>query len=264
MTFIVTAERPGVGRIGYKNIFNNVGATVTASSEATGFAKENAYDYFGYDWWKPTTTGVSWLRASFASATNANYMAIWGHDLGTQGSNVKPQYSTSGGAIWVDAASVNSPSNNNVLFFSWDTKTAADWRILVTNPTTIASIAGVQIGEALIMDHNMEIGYAPESLAPVIESKTAQSESGAFIGGSQLHKGIKGSINLTNIDPVWVRSEWQPFINHAQTPKPFVWVWDSVTHPTEIVLGWVSGQIQAPRYSSSLYMDISLNFEGTL
>jgi hypothetical protein len=264
MTVIISTADVGPGKIGYKNLFTTSGVTVTASTEESGFEKENAYDWFGYDWWKPTATGDSWIRASFSGTKTANYMAIWGHDLSDHGSSVKPQYSTDSGASWNDADSAVMPSNNNTLFITWDDVGAADWRLLATNPSTIASIAGVQIGEALEFPRGMPEGFAPPSLAPMVKLKTARSESGVFLGGSKLSEGIEGRFNLDVLDPAWVRDTWQPFIDYAQTPKPFVFAWDDVTHSSEVVLAWITKKVPDPSYSSSLYMQISLEFEGTL
>lgn len=263
MSFIIGKSASGAGKIGYKNLFTQSGGTVAASSEASGYSKENAYDGFGYDWWKPTATGDSWLRVSFGSAQTADYMAIWGADLADHGSSIKPQYSTDGRSTWNDAESAVMPSSNDTLFFDFSSISAADWRVLVTNPTTIAAIAGIQIGEALTFPYNMEQGFAPPSLVPIIKLKTSRTESGAFLGGSKLSEGIKGNFNLTNLDPAWVRSNWIPFIDHAQTPAPFVFAWDSVNHSSEVVLGWVTKEIAPPRYSTPLLMSISLIFEGT-
>jgi len=264
MAFIVGSSIIGVSRIGYHNLFESAGVAVTASTEASGYEKENAYDWFGYDWWKPTATGDSWLRASFGSSQLANYMAIWGHNLGTIAGNCKPQYSTDGGSTWNDAASVVAPADDNTLFFAWDDVTAADWRLLV-NGSTLPIIGGVQIGEAFKLPTNMEDGFIPPSLVPIITSKTAQSETGAFIGGSSLYEGIEGSFKLSNQDPTWIRDEWLPFLAHFQTPKPFVFAWDYDSHSTEVVLAWKpKGKVSAPRYNNVLYMDISLKFEGIL
>lgn len=264
MTIIISSADNGAGKIGYKNLFTDAGVTVTASTEAVGFEKENAYDWLGYDFWKPTATGESWIRASFASAKTANYAAVWGHDLSDHASSIKPQYSTNGGSTWNDCASSVSPLDNATIFFSWDDISAADYRFLVTNPSTIAAIGGLQIGESLVFPHNMEVGFDPPSLVPMVNLKTARSELGTFLGGRILNKGIEGSFTLTNIDPSWVRSNWIPFVNHAQTPKPFVFTWDDVNHSSEVVLAWTNKKIAMPTYSHSLYMTISLNFEGNL
>ena len=250
-------------KIGYKNLFTTTGATVTASTEATGYAKENAYDGFGYDWWKPTATGDSWLKVAFAAAKDADYMAIWGHDLSDHSSSIKPQYS-SDDISWSDADTVVSPSDNNTLYFDFTSVSAKYWRVLVNSAATLPAIAGVQIGESLTFEKNAEIGFAPSTIAPVITTKTALSETGVFIGGRKLSEGIKGNINLTNVDPVWVRSTWEPFIDYAQTPAPFVFAWDETNYSSEIVLAWVKDKIPSPSYQTPLLMTLSLSFEGTL
>jgi len=263
MPVIIDTAIPGNGKIGYKNLFTTSGVTVTASSEAADFDKENAYDGFGYSWWKPIATGESWLRASFGTAQTANYMAIWGHDLAGFGSSIKPQYSTDGGSTWNDADSAVAPSDNNTLFISWGDINAADWRLLVNNPLIVAAIAGVQIGMALDLTKGMDVGFAPASLVTIVKTKTSLSEGGAFIGGRKISEGIEGGLTLSNLDPAWVRSDWIPFINHAQTPKVFVFAWDDVNYSSEAVLGWVTKKIPNPTYSTPLLMKVSLSFEGT-
>jgi len=252
-------------KIGYKNLFVEDGVTVTFSSEVAGYEAVNAYDWFGYDWWKPSATGDSWIRASFGSAKNADYMSIWGHNLGDHGSSVKAQYSTDGGSIWNDAFSAVSPSDNNTLMIDFTSVGAADWRVLANNPTTIAQIAGIMIGETLDMPHAMEVGFVPPTLMPVVKLSTSRSESGVFIGGSQISQGIKGDFELTFLDPAWVRSDWKPFLVHTQTPKPFVFSWDIDNFSDEVVLAWLAGpEPTPPVYIDSLYMAVSLQYEGTL
>lgn len=424
-------------QIGYKNLYTTTGATVTATSEAVGFEKENAYDGVGYDWWKTTNFGNSVFQVDFVEAKTADYFAIYGHDLSDTASAVFLQYWS--GSSWSNAISgfVKLTSNNtyynpftsasatkwrlifstkqNLLLWSEDfdnavwsktgtgTSTAAsayapdgeatafllddtdtdvseynlaqsvtiaddtvermfsvylkegtaaqtDIAIYNTGGTTVSStsrvtwsthtvsagtiedvgdgwyrvfipvtnngtgntscsciihpateaisttgtvyawgaqlekgsdttsggyvktesvinsalpsIAGIMLGDRLEMPHGAEVGFAVPTIAPKVELKTARSESGAFIGGSQLSQGVEGSFSFTNIDPAWVRTYWEPFLVHAQTPETFVISWDTVTYTTEIMHAWVDGQIPAPNYSSPLYMNFSLNFKG--
>lgn len=250
-------------QIGYKNLFTTTGVTVTASTEAAGYEKENAYDGVGYDWWRPTATGDSWIKVTFAAVQAADYVAIWGHDLSDHTSTYRVQHSDDD-AVWTNAFTAVTPTDNNTIYKSFTSSSHKYWRLLVNNPSTIASIAGVQIGEYMEMPHSAEVGFAVPTIAPKIESKTARSESGAFIGGSQLSKGIEGNISFTNIDPAWIRSDWEPFLVHAQTPQVFVIQWDNVTYTDEIMLAWISGDATPPNYSSPLYMNFTMKFEGTL
>lgn len=264
MSIIVDSSQVGVAKIGYRNLFNDATGTVVASSETVGFEKENAYDWLGYDWWRPSTLGDNWLEVSFASAKQVDYMAVFGHDLSDHAATIKAQYSTNGGSTWLDASTLITPGNNNTIFVFFDTVNVTHYRVLVNATGSYPSIAGVMIGEALQFPHNMEIGFAPPSLAPHSEVKTARSESGIFLGGSKISEGIEGNFTFTKLDPEWVRNEWIPFVNHTQEPKPFVFAWDTVLHGNEVVLAWINGKVKAPVYDESLYMSVRLRFEGTL
>ncbi len=72
MSIIVTGGQIQGGRIGYKNLFEDSGATVTVSSESSGYEKQNAYDWKQYDWWKPTGASSEWIAASFSTAKTAD------------------------------------------------------------------------------------------------------------------------------------------------------------------------------------------------
>lgn len=261
---IITTGANAKSRIGYKNLFTTSGVTVTASDEASGFPKENAYDWLSYDWWKQSALGTSWLRASFVSAKPADYMAIFGHNLSDVGGTVTPQYSTDSGSTWNDAASGVAPISNKTMFFGFDSVSAADWRCEVVTTTGQAYCAGVMIGEAMVFERGIGPGFAVPSMDIETKLKTYKSELGVFIGGSKVREGISGSVKLTNLTPSWVRSDWLPFLDHARTPRPFIFAWDYVGHPNEIVFAYAKdGKIPAPSYQDVTYMAATINMTGT-
>ena len=42
--------------------------TITVTSEAAGFAKENAYDWLTFDYWKPSAAGTVYYTMDFGAA----------------------------------------------------------------------------------------------------------------------------------------------------------------------------------------------------
>jgi len=182
MAFIIPATANKKGRIGYKNLFTTSGVTVTTSSEVSGFEKENAYDWKPYDWWRPATTGTHWIRASFGAAKAADYMAISAHNLGTLGATIVCQYSTNGGSSWTDIGGTQAPIDDNVIFVTFDSTQAADWRTKVTNVYGITFIGVVSIGEMTELERGMEVGFAPPTLARDHKYYTSVSEGGVFLG----------------------------------------------------------------------------------
>lgn len=254
------------GKIGYDNLFTASGVTVTTSDEATGYEKENAYDWLSYDWWKQNAAGTSWIRASFGSAQTADYIALFGHNLGTAGASFKAQYSTNGGSSWNDAHTAVSPSDDNTQFVEFTSQSAADWRFHVVTSGTQAIVAGVLIGQALEFQRGIRPGgFVVPSMAINTTHKTHKSERGVFLGGSAIREGVEGKINLVDVDPSWVRTYWEPFRAHAMTPRPFVISWDPTNYNDEAVFAYAKdGRMPAPNYDDPLYMRAGFDYVGTL
>lgn len=266
MTIIVSSISGGVSVassaiIGYKNLLTTSGGTITSSSSETDYDAENIADWRPFTWWKPTTTGNSWVRVSFASSKVVNYFAVASHDLATSGSTIKLQYSTNGGSSWLDATSANPGTNDRAIVTTFDDITAADWRIYVSNPTTIAAIGVVSFGEKLELPYQQEVGFAPPTLSRDAEYRTNQSASGLFLGRSIERTGYPGMISISAIDQDWIRSDWEPFIDHAEL-KPFFFSWNESDFANEAVFAWTDGKISPSKYSSPLRMSISLKFNS--
>jgi len=252
------------GRIGFHNLFTESTATVTASGETADYEKENAYDWKQYDWWKHDITGTSWLRASFPGAVAADYLCVFGHNLHEVGGSVKPQYSTDGGANWVDAAAFIAPDSGRTLFVGFDSVLGADWRCLIVTTTGPAVIAGIMIGRAMVFERDVQSGFEPPTLSPNIETKTAMSEMGVNLGSSNISTGLSGTITLANVTSGWVRDEWKPLIDHLNRGYPCAFAWDYISHPEESCLIWKTRDIGKPSNTSRKYMTVDFQYEGIL
>ena len=74
--------------IGYANLLETA-SSITVTSEATGFEKENAYNWNTFDYWKGTSTATQDYDIDMGSAQLATYAAIFAHDLHTQGATIE-------------------------------------------------------------------------------------------------------------------------------------------------------------------------------
>ena len=261
MTVIGSSVEYATGKIGYHNLLEDSGATITASTEATGYPKENAYDWRVFDWWKPTATGDSWIQAAFASAKTVDYFAVAGHNLTDVGASIKLQYSTNSGSTWNDATTAASGIDNRIIFKSFGVITASYWRVLVNAPTSVASIGIVAFGNRLDLQRGFPSGFTPAALARENEYQTSMSENGQFIGRSVSRKIYNGKFNLRNLTPEWVRNYWEPFIDHAET-KPFFISWDTSSHSDEAVFAWIKDGYTPPSYATTTTMQVQLNYNA--
>lgn len=250
-------------KIGYKNLFYGYGGGISASTEASGFEVENAYDYKQYGWWKADSSGEEWIKIDFSSAVKADYFCIFGHNLHDVGGSVKAQYSTDG-TTWADATDYTLPSTGGTVFRVFSSIWASHWRINTNTTLGPAIIAGVMIGESMTFERGLKSGFAPSALSPTVESKVPMSELGVNLGSSIIRTGIKGNISLSNLSPDWVRDNWVPLIAHMNNGLPCVFSWDYIGHPEEAILIWKTNDIPAPSYASKKFMSATLPFEGVL
>ena len=243
--------------IGYNNLLES--GTVSASTEATGYEKENAFDWLTYDWWKPTAV-TAYLTVDMGSATACDYFALAGHDLGTQGAGVVLQYSTDNFAADInDAFTTLTPSDDSVIFQSFTSQSKRYWRVKLT--TAVASLGTVAFGERLDMPEGMGVGFIPPTMSFDDDVTNNRAHGGAYLGRSVLREGASGSISFDLLTPAFVRSDWMPFIEHARS-KPFFLSWDETNYSGEAAYCWTDGAITPPKYSHTNYMSASLKYKA--
>ena len=247
MTIIIAAAESASPRIGYQNLFESA-SSVSASSEASGYEGSNAYNWDTASYWKPSSTGTFYLTATMAAATDADYFAIYAHNLHTYGASVKLQYSTNGSS-WSDATSSQAPSTGRPIFVSFDTISAGWWRIELVTNSGPAQIGFASFGEALIFPWGMRVGFSPATLSRYSDVMNSTSEGGQLLGRSLLRSGARNTIECKLVTPTWARESWLPFIQHAEI-KPFVFSWNWTSYPNEAAFCFTDGQIPPVTYST--------------
>lgn len=242
--------------IGYKNLLET--GTVTASTEATGFEKENAFDWRPFTWWQPTAVPAN-LTVDMGSAVTADYFALAAHDLFDNSASIKLQYSSDNFAADTnDAFTAITPTDNDVIFKTFTQQTARYWRVLVTGG--VSSLGVVSFGDKTDLTVGMRSGFAPPTLNRDSRLLTNESSSGQFLGRSVERRNYPGTINLTNLAPAWVRSTFDPLVDHTEL-KPFFFSWDDTNFSGEAVFAWMQGSARAS-YQDETYMTATIQFNG--
>lgn len=244
-------------RIGIRSLFYD--GTVTASSEATDYPKENATDALDWDWWEPTSL-PAWIAVEAGSAKDVTYLGVAAHDFATQGNTITPQYSTDGGSTWQDAASAFLPGSNEPIMFIFDKITAQDWRLYIENGS-IPQVGIVQVGRALAMQRPIYQGHAPMSLSRQTDIRPNRAEGGSRLGRSIIRRGNATSASFENLSAQWVRDHLDPFIKMART-YPFFWAWRPNTFSDEVGWGWVNDDIVPENSGPRNLMSVSFDIVG--
>ena len=230
--------------------------------KAAGYDDDNIADWRPYTWWSPTSSGASWVRVNLGSSKTVEYFAFSAVDIDGKVTQIKLQYSTDGGSTWNDKFSGSNP-DNGVYFVKLSSQSAADWRIYTYSPVSSDYYIGVvSAGEVLELSNGMDYPFAPSALDRQNSLLTNESSTGLFLGRSIERVARKGAFNLGFVSPSWIRSTWEPFLDHAEL-KPFFFQWDSDTYSNEAVFCWLDGNQAAAAYQSATQMGVSLTFNAS-
>lgn len=260
MSLVVGSVTSNVVRIGYENLFESA-STVVASSEDADFPVENAYDWITTDFFNPASVASDvTITLTFGSSVDADYFAIYAHNLDETGGTYKLQYWD--GATWQDAFSVVTPTNGKPRMNFFTSQTSTQWRVVFT-ATSIFSVGVISFGARLTFENGIWQGFTPPPFADNSTLLTSISDNGAFIGRSVTRNGVRFTIPMTHASLGWMRSDWQPFLEHALT-KPFFFSWDASAYPTEVAYCWCENSIGTGTNTHHNRMAHELQVEGMI
>lgn len=243
--------------IGYDNAFDQSGVTITASGAAlaSGFPVTNAYDYRLHTSVKTGATGLLIIHvdAGVGNTISANYLAIAGHNLVTQGVTAKLQYSDND-STWTDHI---TGVGNTGASFGYDATVEAHryWRIRVASSAAGTYISQAMFGQAL-QCRPIGQGFTP-SVYQHYKAQSAINRDGQYIGNVVKPVPMALKIKQRGINPADFRTDWVPFLEHARS-KPFFFCWDYENYPEEAVYCWTD-KPQQPVYESLCTMSIDLS-----
>ncbi len=255
-------------RIGAENLLRSPQATVTASADTTGGEKENAYaEGFTFDFWRPGTSGVNLLHASFSGgARKSNYVGIAAHNLHQTGGVVTMQHSRDVGVSWSNSSGSFRPGDSSPIMILYDDVTAGDHRLVVRSDTPV-SIGVVSFGEILKFNAPLGGGWTPPYLGRSNRYVNDVSEGGAFLGRSLIAEGARLSLRIRGADLPWLRDEWESTVRIIEQ-FPFFFAArdrDAIggVAEAEVFYGWA---VEQPRsgYENNVSGFFTLNAQGII
>lgn len=264
MVVVISSNTFVGGQIGYKNRFRDSGVSVTASTEAAGFEKENIFDWRPFDWWKPIVTTDSWVRVDLGSLKTADYFAFASHDIFTQGGQIKLQRSADlAFTSPIDVVDI-TPTEDRVYYESFTQVSSQYWRVLITGSPTAPPLLGVvSFGVKVTLEKGFRSGYAPAAQNEDVRYSTSLAENGKFLGSAIVRKGYPESFTIPEITPGWVTSFWDAFKTHA-VQFPFFLSWDETLHSDEAIFTQIDGALPSSNFDTELTQSITLSHRGNL
>lgn len=235
-----------------------IGATLTASSAASGFEAVNATTWDTYSAWQPTSTSAQSYTIDLGSAASLDSFGIAGHNLFSCGATVELQHSPDG-ATWTTVVSAITVASDEPLFRRFAAVSKRYWKLNFTS-TSIFTIANIFVGVSFAMPKAQAYGGSIAPYNKMNKAMSSRTRTGVLLGRSLKYLGGKLSFQFNNVDSSWVRSNWEAFYDNLMTQAFYV-AYDTTNYPSEVAYAWVSDDINPPTWKTSLLVDFTLEFE---
>lgn len=246
--------------VAYQNIFES--GTVTASSEATGYYKENAYDWRGDDILVFNSGTAHTLTVDYGAAVTVDCFCLAYHNLGTIGATITVRYSVDNFAADDNVLLTLGPATNGVIFVPMTSTHKRYWRVQIDLASAGQPYIGqVLLGQLLNLPRPVAVGgnVIHDSDADEIINNTAQN--GNMLGMSVIYQGVKGSIKFEYMTESYLRGQYKQFKDHARF-KPFFYSWRPSLYNEDAVICWRAGDIPAANPTHSKYYAVDFPIEG--
>jgi hypothetical protein len=213
------------------------GATITSSSEVTGWPDDNITDWKDYTRWKGSSANSHWLKADAGAGVTADCFAVAGHNLNTQGVTRISLDGSNNDADWTEVVADFAPPNGDDTFAKFFTQaTWRYWRLDIDNNVGAnydPQIGIFYVGNKIEMSRLIRPPHDPDELRD--HSNVQIGGAGHLLGLTNDYTQRRHRYMHPNIGQTFIDNTWNPFIKSYRT-SPFVWVWDYENHSDEAYL----------------------------
>ena len=237
-------------------------ATLTASTEALGFPRQNLQDWRPYLAWKGTGTAEQWLKldAGVGATVTAACLGLAGHDLASQDiSGLALKYSDDD-LSWSDCLSPFAPACDRTILKTFPSQTHRYFKLVIPSGYASPPRLGIWfLGGQFQVPVYPELGFDPDG--QVKETEAQLSRGGNLLGVIERFTRLEFKVGFRHLAPDWCENTWKPFFA-AHALQPFFWAWDLTNHPEQVYLVRLSRPELNLPYQAGSWRSLDLALEG--
>lgn len=251
MTIVITnapTSNDSLPTVLFQSVFDS--GILSASTEATGYPKENILDESTAKSWKPTARPAT-ISVDCGSTTTVDAFAVIAHNLWTCGCSVVFQTSTDG-ITYTNAAPSVTPTDNTTILQLFTPITFRYFRVRITGGTANPNIGRILLGSRLTFPAGVKAPYTPIWASQQYELLTSTTLGGQFLGNRVLRQGGRTVINLVSFERTFAESNLTSFREHYNSGKAFVWAAGPSIFDKDVGYVWrTEGSTMSPTFDEN-------------
>jgi hypothetical protein len=242
------------------SVFNYIDALTVEQADASQDA-EKALDFKQSTQWDVHSNNSVSFWVELTETRLGEYVAIVGHNLGTEGISLAVESKDLIGDAWETRLASTLITDDNAKYFAFDQiKITKFWRVTLTGNNINTYITQLQIGQALA------IGAAQAPITPPILEKS-ELQYGAtqnhFLGKKQRQTPADYVIAIKNL-PLAAADLYITTLIQQLTTVPFFYIWDEINYPNEVIYCWPEKPVKGPTYKNIKHFDFTLPVKGVI
>lgn len=219
--------------------------TISASSEAAGFAAVNALSPYEYSYWQATSTAAQTLTLTLSPAETINAIGISQHNLGSTGATVQVQIDTGGGFASVGPAV--APTTDAEIVILLADRSATGVRLSISGGSAAPRIAVFYACQALEFPQRVYVDQgAPANMSRRTQFRTNETIAGKWSGRSIKRQRNQVDVPLMHISESWILANADPFFADARS-YPYFLCPRPAGYPQDVQYKWMSSDIVPSR-----------------
>ncbi len=252
----------------WDNYVTYAGVTFTGTTGTAGNPIDNAITPSTYDVYQSVNTATgSQIQIDLGVARAVDCAAVIAHNLFTADMSLRVESSTTSiSGPWTTRSGFHVPTDNGTVMMRFNSVTARYWRIVFdVIGGVIAPIVGhVMLGSVFRFPAGVSAPYTPLWQAQNYELLMSQTLNGQFVTNRVIRKGAETSISLVATDYTFVKNSLQPFRQHYNEGKPFLFAAGPLTWPEDVSYCWRKpGAEMKPTFNEDgIWMSVGMEVEG--
>jgi len=247
--------------LAFRNLFE--ASEIIVDEEDPDYPIALAYDFKTNTEFSPVFVSAteSLINLSQSFPTTVNYFGILSKNAKDCNLSVIVEVQDYATGTYNYVGTLNSFENGVPKMLSFNGVNSAAQRITI-NCSSKCFIASMAIGEGVVFNRTVSVGYQPARNASVDEVSNFKTQGNDFIQGRRIKNGYqeKASINFQSY--AFINTWWREFMNHVLDSKPVYFMANNQI-PQNCIYGLQNPQtLIKPNYKNSHHTDIEFDING--